>query len=83
MDWIDGHNQFIGLLMEGKKMPDIDRAVEKIQQAYFDICDLLNGNSYTNIGYEDRTDFLLVMRDHLLQAEMYLKDRLTEENNNA
>jgi hypothetical protein len=60
-------------------MPDINRAVEKIQQAYFDVCDLLNGGSYTEIGYENRKDFLLVMQEHLFQAEMYLKDRLTEE----
>jgi hypothetical protein len=60
-------------------MTDIERAVEKVQQVYFDVCDLLNGNSYKQIGYDNQQDFLLVVRDHLMQAEIYL----TKENENA
>ena len=55
-------------------MTDIERAKEKIQQVYFDVCDLLNGNSYKQIGYDNQKDFLLVIRDHLAQAETYLTE---------
>lgn len=64
-------------------MPDIERAIEKIQQVYFDVCDLLAGNSYTEIGYDNKKDFLLVIQDHLLAAEMHLKDNIREGNENA
>jgi hypothetical protein len=40
-----------------------------IQEVYFDICDIIDGNTYKNIGYEDRLDFLLVQRDKLAQIE--------------
>ena len=40
-----------------------------IQEVYFDLCDIIDGNSYKNIGYEDRLDFLLVQRDKLAQIE--------------
>ena len=53
-------------------MPDTERAIEKIQQVYFDVCDLLGGSTYKQIGYDNQKDFLLVIRDHLLQAELYL-----------
>jgi|APCry1669189034_1035192.scaffolds.fasta_scaffold53232_2 hypothetical protein len=30
-----------------------------VQEVYFDLCDVLNGNSYTELGYENRKHFLM------------------------
>ena len=54
------------------------KALEAIQLSYFDICDLLNGNSYTELGYDNRQDFLLIMRDRLAEVENRLFP-MTEE----
>lgn len=43
-----------------------------IQEMYFDVCDLTYGNSYTDIGYDNRKDFLLVLRDKLAELENQL-----------
>jgi hypothetical protein len=43
-----------------------------IQQMYFDVCDLIYWNSYQDIGYDNRKDFLLVMRDRLAELETQL-----------
>jgi hypothetical protein len=43
-----------------------------VQEVYFDICDLLDGNSYKSIGYENRKDFLLCQREKLLRVEMII-----------
>lgn len=45
------------------------KALEALQLSYFDICDLLNGNSYTQLGYDDKKDFLLILRDRLAEVE--------------
>lgn len=45
------------------------KALVLIQQMYFDTCDLIYGNSYKDIGYDNRKDFLLVMRDKLAEVE--------------
>jgi len=54
------------------------KALEAIQMVYFDICDLLYGNTYKDLGYDNKKDFLETARDKLAEAE----DRLfpvTEE----
>ena len=48
------------------------KALEAIQLSYFDICDLLNGNTYTELGYDNRKDFLLILRDRLAEIEARL-----------
>ncbi len=45
------------------------KALELIQQSYFDLCDLLAGNSYADIGYDSRKEFLEILRDRLAEAE--------------
>jgi hypothetical protein len=40
-----------------------------IQEVYFDLCDVIGGNSYKELGYENKLDFLLVQRDKLAQIE--------------
>jgi hypothetical protein len=41
-----------------------------VQEVYFDLCDVLNGNSYTKLGYENRKDFLLAQIDKLQAIEI-------------
>jgi len=40
-----------------------------IQEVYFDLCDVIAGNSYSDLGYENRIDFLLAQRDKLAAIE--------------
>jgi hypothetical protein len=44
-------------------------ALEALQMAYFDVCDLLNGNSYTQLGYDNKKEFLEILRDRLSETE--------------
>lgn len=48
------------------------------QEVYFDLCDILEGQSYQSIGYENRKDFLLVQRDKLLRIELALNKQLED-----
>jgi hypothetical protein len=41
-----------------------------VQEVYFDLCDLMNGNSYTELGYDNRKDFLLAQIDKLQAIEI-------------
>lgn len=43
-----------------------------IQEMYFDVCDLLAGNTYQELSYDNKTDFLLIMRDKLAELENQL-----------
>ena len=45
------------------------KAQELIQQVYFDICDLLNGGTYQDIGYCARKDFLEEQRERMAEIE--------------
>ena len=54
------------------------KALEAIQLSYFDICDILNGNSYTELGYDNKKDFLLILRDRLTEIENRLFPQLKE-----
>lgn len=48
------------------------KALEALQMAYFDICDLLNGSSYQELGYDNRKDCLAALRDKLAEVESRL-----------
>lgn len=48
------------------------------QEVYFDLCDILEGQSYQSIGYENRKDFLLVQREKLLRIELALNKQLED-----
>jgi hypothetical protein len=50
-----------------------NQALTSVQEVYFDICDLLNGCSYTSLGYDNRTDCLTSMRDKLILVEQYME----------
>ena len=40
-----------------------------VQEVYFDLCDVINGNSYVSLGYDNKIDFLLAQRDKLAAIE--------------
>jgi hypothetical protein len=46
-----------------------------IQEVYFDLCDVINGNSYTSLGYDNKIDFLLAQRDKLSAIENNLFEK--------
>lgn len=58
------------------------KALEAIQIMFFDVCDLLNGDSYNALGYDNKKDFLNAMRNKLEEVEHRLftkEQRLHEE----
>lgn len=54
-----------------------------IQEVYFDICDVIYGNTYKELGYDNREDFLLSQRDKLAQLENILFPVLEETDNHG
>jgi hypothetical protein len=46
-----------------------EKALEALQIAYFDICDLLYGNTYRDLNYANKKEFLEATRDRLAEVE--------------
>ena len=44
-----------------------------VQEVYFDVCDILDGNSYKDISYDDEREFLQVQKEKLARIERYLE----------
>ena len=40
-----------------------------IQEIYFDLCDIIGGNSFKDVGYENKLDFLMAQRDKIQAIE--------------
>ena len=55
-------------------------ALTHVQEMHFDVCDLLNGCSYSSLGYDNRTDCLTTMRDKLLLVEKYIEEQMEEND---
>lgn len=51
-----------------------EKTLVLIQQVYFDICDLLNGNGYTDLGYSSRKEWLYDQQNRLLEVQIRLKE---------
>ena len=51
-----------------------------IQEVYFDIADVVDGNTYKELGYDNKMDFLLTQRDKLVRIENFFH---TEEVENV
>ena len=51
-------------------------ALEALQMAYFDICDLSYGITYRELGYDNKKECLETIRDKLAEVE----DRLFPMN---
>jgi len=48
------------------------QALENTQTLFFDICDLLAGNTYQSLGYDDRKEFLNIAREKLSEIERFI-----------
>jgi hypothetical protein len=57
-----------------------NQALTSVQEMYFDICDLLNGCSYTSLGYDNRTDCLTSIGNKLLLVERYINQQIGEDD---
>jgi hypothetical protein len=44
-----------------------------IQEMYFDVCDLLNGESYQSVGYASRKEMLEEFQEKLARVESEFK----------
>ena len=53
----------------------MDKEIALTQEIYFDVCDLIYGQSYKSIGYDNREDFLLCVRDKLAELETRLNSK--------
>jgi hypothetical protein len=47
------------------------KLITLIQEVYFDIADVIEGNTYRELGYDNRMDFLLAQRDKLARIENF------------
>lgn len=43
-----------------------------VQEVYFDLCDIIEGQSYKDIGFDDEREFLLVQKDKMARIERLL-----------
>lgn len=48
-----------------------------VQEVYFDLCDAINGNSYTDLGYDNKIDFLLAQRDKMSVIEKIIEEKIS------
>ena len=49
------------------------RTLTLIQEMYFDVVDIMNGESYKSLGYDSRGDFLEMLKEKLQEVEAYLE----------
>jgi hypothetical protein len=45
-----------------------------VQEVYFDICDVVYGTSYEDLGYDSKLDFMLCQRDKLFRIEKLIEE---------
>ena len=50
-----------------------NRVITTVQEMYFDVCDLVNGETYKSLGYDTKKDFLLDLKEKLERVEILLK----------
>jgi hypothetical protein len=50
-----------------------NRVTTTVQEMYFDVCDLVNGETYKSLGYDTKKDFLLDLKEKLERVEILLK----------
>lgn len=54
------------------------QALENTQTLFFDICDLLEGNTYQSLGYDNRKEFLAITREKLSIIERFIDKDLSK-----
>jgi hypothetical protein len=50
------------------------RTLTLIQEMYFDVVDIMSGQSYKSLGYDSRSDFLDMLKEKLQEVEAYLEE---------
>ena len=50
------------------------RTLTLIQEMYFDVVDVMNGQSYKSLGYDSRGEFLEMLKEKLQEVEAYLEE---------
>lgn len=45
------------------------KALVLIQQSYFDVCDVLSGSSFKELGYDNKQEFLEELKARLAEVE--------------
>lgn len=50
-----------------------ENALATVQEVYFDLTDLLNGQTYKELGYDNKADFLQEQIRKLAQIESFVK----------
>jgi len=58
---------------------NIKQALENTQTLFFDVCDLLEGNTYQAIGYDDRKEFLFIAKQKLSEIERFIDKGLDQD----
>jgi len=58
---------------------NIKQALENTQTLFFDVCDLLEGNTYQAIGYDDRKEFLFIAKQKLSEIERFIDKSLDQD----
>jgi hypothetical protein len=56
------------------------QALENTQTLFFDICDLLEGNSYNSLGYDNRKEFLSTAKEKLSEIERFIDQNFFNED---
>ena len=52
-----------------------------VQEVYFDLADVIEGNTYKQLGYDNRMHFLLAQRDKLARIEKFFDNGGNHDNN--
>jgi hypothetical protein len=50
------------------------RTLTLVQEMYFDVVDVMNGQSYKSLGYDSQSDFLDMLKEKLKEVEAYLEE---------
>ena len=50
------------------------RTLTLIQEMYFDVVDIINGESYKSLGYDSRSDFLEMLKEKLQEVEAHFEE---------
>jgi hypothetical protein len=66
--------------MEDLMQINAKQALENTQTIFFDVCDLLEGNSYNSLGYDNRKEFLSTAKEKLSEIERFIDQNFFNED---
>jgi hypothetical protein len=56
------------------------RALTLAQEVYFDLVDSMNGNTYTELGYDNKKDFLYEQATKMQEIKAWLTEYAEEQD---